>query len=114
MTNQRKIGDKLEKRVQTFLSKDLGFEQTANSGAKWQDGDLRHTRYVVEIKVKNNTGGASIAQKDLSKLKRESTKQGKEWIYVCENVNGDLVAMLPLATLSELIHDSQEFHKPYE
>lgn len=114
MTNQRKIGDKLEKKVQTFLTRELGFEQTANSGAKWQDGDLRHNFYVVEIKVKNNTGGASIAQKDLSKLKREAKRQGKMWIYVCENVNGDLVSMVPLDTLSELLHDSREYHKPYE
>lgn len=114
MKNQRKIGDKLEKKVQNFLSKDLGFEQTANSGAKWKDGDLRHTAYVVEIKVKNNTGGASIATAELSKLKKEATKQNKDWIFVCENVKGDLVAMVPLATLSELIHDSRELYSPFE
>lgn len=114
MTNQRKIGDKLEKKVQTFLSRDLGFGPTANSGAKWQDGDLRHSLYVVEIKVKNKTGGAIIDGRDLSKLKREAQKQLKEWIYVCENQKGDLVAMVPLAVLSELIYDSREHNKPYE
>jgi len=91
--NTRKIGDKLEDKVLNIL--EPYFSKTAGSGSVFKDGDLRNKEIVGEIKVRP-TVGASIAGKDLKKLQKEANKQGKEWLFVCENYNKDLIAIMDL------------------
>ena len=91
--NTRKIGDKLENKVLNIL--EPYFSKTAGSGSVFKDGDLRNKETVGEVKVRS-TAGASITGKDLSKLKEEARKQCKEWLFICENYDKDLVAMMDL------------------
>jgi hypothetical protein len=82
---------------------DLGFKKTANSGARFGDADFSHKYYVTEAKCKYNTLGASIDKRSLAKLTKEAKKQGKDWLYVCENGNGQLVAMMDFDVLIALL-----------
>ena len=91
--NTRKIGDDLEDKVLEVLAP--YFSKTAGSGSVFKDGDLRNHEIVGEIKVRG-TSGASIAGKDFKKLKKEALKQGKEWLFVCENESKDLITMTDL------------------
>ena len=91
--NTRKIGDQLEDKVLEIL--EPYFSKTAGSGSIFKDGDLRNRDTVGEVKMRS-TAGASVAGPDLKKLIAEAKKQGKDWLFVCENYNKDLIAFIGL------------------
>ncbi len=93
MTNTRKIGDAFEKRVLEILGP--YFRETAGSGSIFKDQDFVTKTDVVEVKVKS-TSGASVAGKELNKLKTHAKKEGKEWVFICENTSRDIVVMLDI------------------
>lgn len=84
----REIGDELEDKI----SADLGINKTTNSGAKFDNGDLTDKKLIVEAKVKSKSS-FSIPKGELSKLKKQADKHGKDWIYVQKNLSGTYVLM---------------------
>jgi hypothetical protein len=102
--NTRKIGDDLENKVLEIL--EPYFSKTAGSGSVFKDGDLRNSDTVGEIKVRG-TMGASITGTDLRKLVAEAKKQGKDWLFICENYPKNLIAMLDLNTYAVLYEENK-------
>jgi hypothetical protein len=111
MTNKRKTGDQTENRVFGKV-KHLGFRKTANSGARFGDHDMSHPDWVTEIK-KKSTEGASVAKSELSKLKAEAEKQGKDWLFICENQKGNQVAMTDLDAFIAILEKIEEYLTTY-
>ncbi len=105
--NKRKIGDDLE----DLVIKKLGpsFSKTANSGAVYQDGDIKHRQLVVECKVKQ-TPGFSAPTTELKKLWKEADKQCKDWLYIEKNQNNKIFVLMSLDTFLELSEDWRNKH----
>ena len=104
MTNKRELGDKLENLILDLLKEiNKNFSKTANSGAKWSDGDIKHPLYVIEIKKKASSGGFSFPKKDYTKLVKISEKTLREWIYISSNNKEELVACIDFNFLLELL-----------
>jgi len=114
--NTREIGDKLEKKVIEDLNtvkgkqENLGFRPTANSGAKWSDGDIVHQDYVVECKVKSAKKGFSAPASELNKLIEVADKTFKDWIYVQEIHNGRKMVLMDYEAFIEI---TEEHRKRY-
>jgi len=107
MTSQkssRAKGDEIEDRVLHILGP--AFKKTAGSGSVWKDGDLKAPGYLVEVKERN-TAGASCAGPDLNKLISRARLEGRDWIFVCQNYNRKLVAMVDINTLAILLEEAQ-------
>ena len=102
--NTRKIGDQLEDKVLDIL--DPYFYKTAGSGSVFKDGDLRNKDIVGEVKMRS-TAGASVAGPDLKKVMAEAKKQGKDWLFVCENYDKDLVAFIDLNHFAILYEENR-------
>jgi len=108
--NKRKIGDSLEDYVLSKLGS--GFNRTANSGAKFQDGDIRHPRLVVECKVKGSTSGFTAPKSELKKLWKLADKHGKDWLYIERNVDNKHMVLLSLDMFLEMTETyRQKFDK---
>lgn len=102
-SNKRKIGDDFEDKVLKKLGSK--FSKTAGSGSVWQDGDIKHSRLVVECKVKNTSKSFSISKKELDHLTKEADKQGKDWIFIESNSDGRIMVLTELDTLLEMSYD---------
>jgi len=106
--NTRKIGDALEddvlKSLNTVSGKKhkLGFTTTANSGAKWSDGDLTHPDYVIECKVKSTQKGFSAPSGEIKKVKEIADKTLKDWIYVQEISEGRRMVLMDYEAFMEI------------
>lgn len=109
--NTRKIGDALEDDVLEDLNtvngkkNKLGFTTTANSGAKWSDGDLTHPDYVIECKVKSTQKGFSAPNAELKKVKEIADKTLKDWIYVQEISNGRRMVLMDYEAFMEITEE---------
>lgn len=97
----RATGDKFETDVKPLLE-ELGFRPTAGSGSVFKDGDFSHEDFVLECKVKNATEGFSFGKADFEKLKKEAKKQGKDWLTLVENKNGEIVVSMGFDTFIQL------------
>lgn len=98
--NKREIGDSLEDYVLSKLGS--GFTGTANSGAKWQDGDIRHPRLVVECKVKGDTEGFTSPKSELKKLWSLADKHGKDWLYIERNKTNKVMVLMDFDSFLEM------------
>jgi hypothetical protein len=107
--NTRDIGDELEKLALDRLGP--AFRTTAGSGSVWKDGDLRHQAVVVECKVKNSTEGFTAPLSELKKLKELAVQQGKDWLYIEENKNGNIMILLDFEAFIEM---TEEWRQKYE
>jgi len=99
----RDKGDEVEDRVLKFL--EPYFNSTAGSGSVFKDNDLRSNKFVCEVKMRS-TAGASVAGPDLKKLINRAKMEGKDWLFVCENYDKKLVAMISLWTFSYIHEES--------
>jgi hypothetical protein len=102
-SNKRKIGDDFENQVLKKLGSN--FKKTAGSGSVFKDGDMAHSRLVVECKVKNNTKSFSITKKELDHLTNEADKQAKDWLFIETNADGRIMVLTELDTLIEMSYD---------
>ena len=101
-SNKRAIGDKLENYILDLLSPiDPRFKKTANSGAKFSDGDIGHPFFVGECKVKSSAGFSSPLT-ELKKLKKISNLQGKDWLYFQQNINKEIMVLMDFNTFLEI------------
>jgi len=105
---RNKIDNRLAgEQFETEIAKKLHFQKTVNSGAYWGDGDLRpimnHLPIMVEAKVK--TGHPVVRadiRKDIEKLKRQSSKIGRDWLYIIKGEEELVICSLDLfAELTE-------------
>lgn len=97
--NKRAIGDSLE----DLVIKKLGssFHKTGNSGATFQDGDIRNRKLCIECKVKA-TPGFSSPTKELKKLWKLSKDQCKDWLYIEKNGDGKIMVLMEFNTFLEI------------
>ncbi len=94
----REIGDSFEDEIVNHLN---GIRKTSNSGAKFSNGDLANTDYILEAKVKNTLKNFSPDKKELAKLKKQADTRLKNWIYAQRTSGGDFVLM-ELSTFIEI------------
>ena len=112
--NTRDIGDQLEEKVIESLNtvngklEDLGFKPTANSGAKWSDGDITHPDYVIECKVKSTQKGFSAPNAELKKVKEIADKTLKDWIYVQEVSEGRTMVLMDYEAFMEITEEHRK------
>jgi hypothetical protein len=104
MTNQRKVGDQLENTVSTLLE----MKGTRGSGAVRDDSDLIDNYSLCECKVKNTQTGITMPRGHIDKLKSQSIKWHREWIYVTELQEGDTYAILPIDWFAEIYNEWKE------
>lgn len=85
----RVIGDEFEEE----LAEALGLKKTANSGAMFDDGDLRSRQVILEAKVKNNNKSLGGCASELKKLKTQAKKFCIDWIYAQKTQSGSYVVL---------------------
>jgi len=110
--SKRDIGDALEARVLAKLGP--GFHSTGNSGATYQDGDIRHRRLVIECKVKNSTKGFAAPIKELKHLWKQADLQGKDWLYIEKNADGKTMVLMDFDTFLEMTYEWRQPKDPHE
>jgi hypothetical protein len=93
----RQIGDEFE----DMLCSSLGINKTTNSGAKFNNGDMSNSDFIIEAKVKNTSPTFKPDKKELTKLKKQAKTRLKEWIYIQRAADGDYV-LLELGTFLDL------------
>jgi hypothetical protein len=101
--NRRKIGDDFEDRVLKKLG--TKFKKTAGSGSVFKDGDIRHSRLVVECKVKGSTKSFSVTKAELDHVIKQADTQGKDWLFIEKNADGRILVLTDLDTLLEMCYD---------
>jgi|6_EtaG_2_1085325.scaffolds.fasta_scaffold10192_2 hypothetical protein len=101
----RKLGDEFEKE----LAQKLNLKTTANSGAIFDDADLRPTNgkpVLIEAKVKNTLGApfTHAVRKEVIKLKLQAEERFIHWLYIIRCKEGDF-AILDVDTLEHLTRE---------
>lgn len=104
--SSRDVGDAFEDTVLSKLGP--GFSKTAGSGSVFKNGDIRHSRLIVECKVKNNVTGFNAPRKELDKLKKEALKQGKDWLFIEVSSAREPMVLCDLNTFLELTEEWRE------
>jgi hypothetical protein len=99
----RAQGDEVEDRVLEILKP--FFRKTAGSGSVWKDGDLRAPGWLVEVK-KRSTTGASCTGSDLHKLINRANLEGKNWTFICQNFDRELVTMIDINVFAFLFEEA--------
>jgi len=99
--NSRDRGDQFEQKI----AKLLNMKQTANSGAMFDDADLRPKngkRVIAEAKVKNTQGTVQAhVYTEIEKLSKQADKIGTDWFYVIHDRSGRELVICELNFFAE-------------
>jgi hypothetical protein len=101
LPSSRSVGDELEKKI----SKVLGLKRTAMSGAYWDNADLANADLMVEAKVKNTQDNFRAPKKEISKLKAQAEKVGKDWLYIQQVSTGEVFVLTSLDILATIAEE---------
>ena len=101
----REAGDEFE----AELAKRLNLKLTANSGAIFDDADLRPKngkKLLIEAKVKNTLTFpfTSAVKKEIKKLEDQASERFISWIYMIRCISDDYV-ILDLNTFEKIAKD---------
>lgn len=103
--SSRETGDEFE----TEVAKLLRFKGTANSGAIFDDADLRPINgkpVILEAKVKNTSRTHTMVVRcEIDKVKKQADKIGKDWIYVIRDISGNRHVICDLDFFAEATED---------
>ena len=78
-------GYEFEERLEDLLD---GLKRTAKSGGHWDNADLANEFTLVEAKVKS-LDNFRAPKGELTKLKNQAEKHGKDWVYIQKNDSGE-------------------------
>ena len=102
------MGEDYEDEVLEVLGE--AFSKTANSGAMFDDADLKHPEFVVECKLRPLAAvSTSIPDVHLNQLMRQAVKLNKDWIFVKKVTNDLSLAAVDLNMLSMLISERDHY-----
>lgn len=100
----RKIGDQFEKRVRQLLRQaDFPVEETVNSGAAKDDGDIRSNDYLIECKNQASGVNAIIKDDEFQKVTDQATRYCRIPILALRSGKGREYAVLDLSIAIQLL-----------
>ena len=90
----RKVGDEFERE----LARILNLKTTVNSGAVFDDADLRPKNgkpVIFEAKVKRNGSIVFLAdtKREIEKLRKQALERYMNWVYFVKSDNEDYAVM---------------------
>ncbi len=85
--NTRQMADRMETEiVKDLQAYDPNFQKTAGSGGRMDDGDIKNEDFGIECKIKSKAI-VGITESELKHLKRQCTRDGRDWVFVVDNKN---------------------------
>ena len=109
MDNKRKIGDKLEKYIVSYLQEiDPKTKQSNNSGAVSNNGDIQTSKFLIECKHRN-TKNLTIQKKTWNKLCNQIVVgSNKIPLLILENIDNDIFTIMGFKDLIQLLKEKNE------
>jgi len=109
MDNKRKIGDKLEKYIVSYLQEiDPKTKQSNNSGAISNNGDIQTSKFLIECKHRN-TKNLTIQKKTWDKLCGQiPVGSNKIPLLIMRNIDNEVFAVLGFKDLIQLLKERNE------